>query len=170
MRKQTLRRLEALEKDERSRKQQQLSSCATTSFFCWRIVLAYYVGGLKSDTEDPGEAYARALNYESRDDYLEALFQEETTEINKRFKSAACRLFAQVELDLDRSPPSALTESFIRMVNQLPEQWLKWLKSSLQEERRRGPIGPEPNMLLEFICPQQEHRQGPVVRDDEAFA
>src|SRR3982074_2086318 len=115
MRKRTLRRLEILEKEELSCKLQEQSSCATTSFFCWNIVLAYYVAGLKSDADDPGEAYARALNYESRDDYLEALFQEKIPEINQRFKNAACRLFARVDLDLDRSPPSALSESFNSM-------------------------------------------------------
>jgi len=76
-------------------------------------VLAYYVGDLKPDDEDPGEAEARALNYESRNDYLEALFKGEKQEINERFKNAARRLFAQVGLNFDRSSPSALfnTES-----------------------------------------------------------
>jgi hypothetical protein len=134
MRKTARRRLELLEKEERSRKVQQQSSLATTSFFCWKVVLAYYVGGLKADEEDPGEAEARALNYESRHDYLEALFKGGTPEITKRFKSAASRLFAQVGLDFGCSPPSALFEAFVSMVNQLPERWLAWLKSNLQEE------------------------------------
>ena len=74
MRKRILSRVDVLEKEERSRKLDQQSSVATISFFCRKIVLAYYVGGLKPDDEDPGEAEARALNYESRHDYLDALF------------------------------------------------------------------------------------------------
>jgi hypothetical protein len=133
MRKRTFRRLEVLENEERSRELQQQSSSQTISFFCWKVLLAYYVGGLNPDEEDPGEAEARALNYQSRHDYLEALFKGQTPEISERFKNAARRLFAQVDLDFDRSPPSALFEAFVKMVNQLPEQWLAWLKSNLQE-------------------------------------
>ena len=103
MRRRTLRRLDVLEKEERSRKPQRQASLATMFFFCRKIVLAYYVGGLRSD-EDPGEAEARALNYESRNDYLDALFTGEEQEINKRFKNAARRLFAAVGLNFDRSP------------------------------------------------------------------
>src|SRR5262249_46119345 len=127
MRKRTLRRVDVLEKEERSRKLERQSSLATISFFCRKIVLGYYVGGLKSD-EDPGEAEARALNYESRNDYVDALLKGETQEINKRFNNATRRLFAQAGLDFDRSPPSALLDSFVRLVNQLPEPWLRWLQ------------------------------------------
>jgi hypothetical protein len=162
MRQRTLRRLEVLEQEERSHKLQQQSSLATISFFCWTIVLAYYVGGLKPDDEDPGEAHARALNYVSRDDYLEALFKEEIPEINKRFKNAARRLFAQVGLDFDRSPPSALFESFVSMLNQLPEQWLKWLKSNLREDCRSAPIGVGSHIPLEFFSLQQESRPAAI--------
>jgi hypothetical protein len=163
MRKRTLRQLEVLEKEERSRKLQQQSSLATTHFICWKIVLAYYVGGLKPDDEDPGEALARALNYESRDDYLEALFKGKIPEINKRFKNAARRLFAQVGLDFDCSPPSALFGSFVRMLNQLPDQWLKWLRFNLQEEGRSAPIGARSYIPVEFFCLQQES-QPPAMR------
>jgi hypothetical protein len=156
MRKRNLRRLEVLEKEERSRKLKQQSSWATISFFCWKIVLAYYVGGLKPDNEDPGEAEARALSYESRYDYLQALSNGEIPEINKRFKDASRRLFAQVGLDFDRSPRRALCESFVRMLNELPDQWLNWLKSNLQEEYRSAEIGAGPNLPLEFFHLRQE--------------
>jgi hypothetical protein len=63
MRKRTLRRVDVLEKEERSRKLDQQSLVATTSFFCRKIVFAHYVGRLKLDDEDPGDAEARALNY-----------------------------------------------------------------------------------------------------------
>src|SRR6516225_9569322 len=141
MRKRILSRVDVLEKEERSRKLDQQSSVATISFFCRKIVLAYYVGGLKPDDEDPGEAEARALNYESRDDYLDALFNGEKQDINKRFKNAARHLFAQAGLDFDRSPPSALCDAFVRLVNQLPEPWLRWLQSNLKEGCHSAPIG-----------------------------
>jgi hypothetical protein len=140
MRKRTLRRLEALEKEERSRERGQRSSLETIAFLCRKIVLAYYVGGLQPD-EDPGEAEARALNYESRDDYLQALFDEDKLEISNRFKGAYRRLFTQVGLNFDRSPPSALSKSFLRMVNQLPVQWVNWLKSELRACRSSVEIG-----------------------------
>jgi hypothetical protein len=154
MRKRTLRRVDVLEKDERSRKLDQESLAATTVFFCRKIVLAYYVGGLKLDDEDPGEAEARALNYGSRNDYLEALFNREKQEIDRWFKDAARRLFGQVSLAFDRSAPSALIDSFVRLVNQLPQPRLKWLQSNLQEACRSAPIGNSPNIPLEFFSLQ----------------
>jgi hypothetical protein len=140
MRKRTLQRVEVLEKEERSRKLEQQSSLATISFFCRKIVLAYYVGGLKPDDEDPGEAEARALNYESRKDYLDALFKGEKQEIKKRFKNAAGRLFSLAGLEFERSPPSALFDALVRLVNQLPEPWPRWLQRNLQEACHSTPI------------------------------
>jgi len=110
-------------------------------------VLAHYLGGLEPDDEDPGEAEARALSYETRNDYLEVLFKGEKSEINNRFKNAARRLFAQAGLDFDHSPPSALFESFVRLLHELPPQWMNWLK----EECRIAPAGTESNMPLEFF-------------------
>ena len=128
---------------------------ATISFFCRKIVLAYYVGGLKPDDEDPGEAEARALNYESRDEFLEALLNGEKQEINKRFKNAARRLFARAGLDFDRSPAGPLLASFVRMIDELPGQWFNWLNSNLEEECRGAPVGTGSNTPLEFFCPPQ---------------
>jgi hypothetical protein len=68
MRKTVLRRLEALEKEYRSREQRELSSLRKALFYIWEIVLAYHLGDLKSD-EDPGKAKERALKYPSGDDY-----------------------------------------------------------------------------------------------------
>jgi hypothetical protein len=172
MRKRNLRRVDVLEKEEHSRKLDQRSSVATISFFCRKIVLAYHVGGLRLD-EDPSEAEARALNYESRNDYLEALFKGEKQEINERFKDAARRLFAQVGLDFDRSSPSALFKSFVRLLDELPQQWTNWLKSNLQEECRSAPIGTRSNTPLEFfLSAAGDHllRSARVSRDDKAFA
>jgi predicted phage terminase large subunit-like protein len=160
MRKRTLQRVDALEKEERSRKLERQSSLATMCFFWRKIVLGYYAGGLRSD-EDPGEAEARALNYESRNDYLEALFKGEK-EINRRLKNAARRLFAQAGLDFDRTPPSALCDAFVRLVNHLPEPWLRWLESNLQEECRTVPIGTRPKIPGEFFGLQLQRSAGPT--------
>jgi hypothetical protein len=154
MRKRTISRVDVLENEERSRKLDQQSSAATISFFCWKIVLAHYVGGLKPNDEDPGEAEARALNYECRNDYLEALLKGEKQEINSRYKNAARRLFARAGLNFDRSPPSALFDSFLRFVNGLPGPWLSWLESNLQEACPSTPIGNPSNGPLEFFSLQ----------------
>ena len=145
------RRVDVLEKGERARQLEEHSSLATTFFLCRKVVLAHYLGGLEPDDEDPGEAEARALSYESRDDYLEALLKGEKSEINNQFKNAARRLFAQAGLDFDRSPPSALFESFARLLHELPPQWINWLTSSLQEECRIVPAGTDSNMALKFF-------------------
>jgi predicted phage terminase large subunit-like protein len=154
MRKRIRSRVDVLENEERSRKLDQQSSAATISFFYRKIVLAYYLGGLKPNDEDPGEAEARALNYGSRNDYLEALFNRERQEIDRRFKYAARRLFGQVGLDFDRSPPGDLIDSFVQLVKQLPQPRLKWLQSNLQEACRSAPIGNTSNRPLEFFSLQ----------------
>jgi hypothetical protein len=114
-------------------------------------IFAYYLGGLKPDDEDPGEAEARALNYKSRDEYLAALLNGEKQEINKRFKKAARRLFAQADLDFDRRPARVLFAAFVRMIEELPEQWFNWLNSNLQEECRSAPMGTESQTPHEFF-------------------
>jgi hypothetical protein len=151
MRTKILRRVDALESEERSRQSEQQSSWATIFFFCWKINFAYYLGGLKPDDEDPGEAEARALNYKSRDEYLAALLNGEKQEINKRFKKAARRLFAQADLDFDRRPARVLFAAFVRMIEELPEQWFNWLNSNLQEECRSAPMGTESQTPHEFF-------------------
>lgn len=135
MRKTTLRQLEVLEREERSYQRKHQSSLETLAFLCWKVLLAYHLGDLELDEQDPGEAEARALKYDSRYDYLEALFNGEIGEINERFKEAARRLFGQMNLDFHRSPPSALSQAFVRLVNQLPEPWLQWIESNSQVSR-----------------------------------
>jgi hypothetical protein len=128
MRKTISRRLEALEQKHRSREEKELSSLGDARFYIWMIVLAYYLGDLKSDEKDPWEAYRRALQYPS---HYGALFEE--SEFCKRLNDAYRRLFANVGLDVDGTPPSVLFERFVTMVNQLPEQWLNWLRSNLRQ-------------------------------------
>ena len=48
-------RVEVLESEGRSRKLHRQSISKTISFLCWKIVLAYYVGGLRPDDEDPAQ-------------------------------------------------------------------------------------------------------------------
>jgi hypothetical protein len=166
MRKRILSRVDVLENVERSRKLDQQSSLATISFFYRKIVLAYYVGGLKPDDEDPGEAEARALNYDSRNDYLEALLKGEKQEINRRFKNAARRLF----VNFDRSPRGAVFDSFVRLVNQLPEPWWSWLQSNLKEGCHRAPFG-RSNIPLEFsrLLSQRSGRATKLSRNSRVF-
>ena len=133
MRKTTLRRLEALEKEERSREQQKLVPLRTARALVLHIVLAYYLGGLEPDENSPGDAHARALNYPSGPVYFHELIKKDYSEIGKRYYDAYRRLFAKVGLDIDSAAPSVLCDAFVTMVNQLPEQWLNWLKSHLQE-------------------------------------
>ena len=128
MRKTINRRLEALEQKHRSREEKELSSLGDARFYIWMIVLAYYLGGLKPDEKDPWEAFHRALKYPS---HYRELF--EVSELSKRINDAYRRLFANVGLDVDGTPPSVLFERFVTMVNQLPEQWLNWLSSNLRQ-------------------------------------
>jgi hypothetical protein len=132
MRKATLRQLEVLEREERSYQREHQSSLETLAFLCWKVLLAYHLGDLELDEQDPGEAEARALQYDSRYDYLEALLNWGIGEINKRFKEAGRRLFGQVNLDFDRSSRSALSQAFVTLVNELPAQWLQWIESNSQ--------------------------------------
>jgi hypothetical protein len=130
MRKTVLRRLEALEKEHRSREQKHQSALEEACMYIWRIVLAYYLGGLESDGEvDISDALARALNYRSGHD----LFKATDTEICERLNDAYRRLFAKVGLDFDDTPPNVLFDAFVRMVNQLPDQYLEGLRSNLRQ-------------------------------------
>ena len=127
MRKTALRTLELLETEERAGQETHQSSLAATAFLCWKVVFAHYLGDLKPDDEDPGEAGARALGYDSQYEYMDALFEGEIAEIKRRFKDACRRLFGQLDLDFDHSPPSASFEAFVSLVDKLPEQWLQWI-------------------------------------------
>jgi predicted phage terminase large subunit-like protein len=166
MRKTALRQLEALEREERSYQRNHQSSLETIGFLGWKVVLAHYLGDLKSDEEDPGEAEARALKYESRYDHLEALFNGQIAEINTRFKEAARRLFGQLNLDFDRSPRSALSDSFVRMVNELPEQWLQWLESNLQVSRNSRVFTQIGKAALQWVVTPDNHLLQRRIREE----
>ena len=140
MRKTVLRRLKALEKEHRYCEEQELSSLWTARMYIWRIVLAYYLGRLKSNEEGDSDANARALKYRSGDDYFEVILKvmhendiEALSEIVERYRDAYRRLFAKAGLDFDNAPRSALFDAFVTMANSLPDKWLHSLKSDLQQ-------------------------------------
>ena len=162
MRKTLLRRLEALEKEDRAREQKELSSLQEARACIWIIVLAYYLGGLKSDEEEGSPwkidkedeaaihvlrverlfaAHARALKC----DYLRAR-EKDVSEVLERFHDAHSRLFATVGLDFDSAPPSVLFDALVTMVDQLPDQWLNWLRSHLQDCCSNAEIAPGSNL------------------------
>jgi hypothetical protein len=91
MRKTALRTLELLETEERAGQETHQSSLAATAFLCWKVVFAHYLGDLKPDDEDPGEAAARVLGYDSQYEYMEALFEGEIAEIKKRLAHQVLR-------------------------------------------------------------------------------
>jgi hypothetical protein len=102
-------------------------------------VLAYHLGDLKSDEEDPREAEARALKYPSRADWFHVVLRamrkdiKDLSEIHERYNDAYRRLFAKVGLEFDDTPRKVLFDALVMMINQLPDQWLKWLRSNLQQ-------------------------------------
>jgi hypothetical protein len=129
MKTRTLRRLEALE-DHRLREQRALSSWYSPMLVTWWIVLGWYLGDLKKqDLGRPMDAYARALGYPSGYEYHHAFTKMDRSEIVERHHDAYRRLFAKVGLDFDATPRSVLFDAFIRMVNELPDEPLNWLKS-----------------------------------------
>jgi predicted phage terminase large subunit-like protein len=130
MRKTALGTLERLETEERAGQEAHRSSLIATAFLCWKVVFAHYLGDLKPDDEDPDDAWARVLGYDSQYEYVKALFEGEITEIKKRFKDACRRLFGQLGLEKDHSAPGASYEAIAGLVDKLPEQWLQWIESN----------------------------------------
>ena len=100
--------------------------------YLWEIVLAYYLGNLQSDA-NPSEAHARALRYSSSNEFSDALRKNDVPELQKRYNRACRKLFAKVGLDFDTTPPNVLFDAFVTMVNQLPDEWLNWLRSNLRQ-------------------------------------
>ena len=105
MRKTVLRRLEVLEKEHRYCEEQELSSLRTARMYIWRIVLAYYLGGLKSNEKDDSDANARALKYRPRYDFFEVILKvmhendiKALSEFVERYRDAYRRLFAKAGL------------------------------------------------------------------------
>jgi hypothetical protein len=141
MKKMVMRRLEALEKEHHSRELKEQSSFDAARIYIWKIVLAYYLGDLKPDDPDcpaemaPSQAEARALHYPSESEFYVAICKCDI-EILKRYTDAYRRLFAKAGLDFDTTQPNLLFDAFTAMVNQLPDQWLSWLRSKFRERCR----------------------------------
>jgi len=158
MRQTNLRRLEALEKEHRSRERNhdgtELPVTEMAKVYVSIIILAYYVGGLQQDAPpdrlercnispaksysgdscDALEAFARALQYPSAHDcFVAAVTRKELAELDKRINDASRRLFANVGLDVDKAAPNELRKALATMIYDLPERWLDWLKCTLQK-------------------------------------
>jgi hypothetical protein len=139
MRQRILRRLEVLEKGHRSREERELGSLRTALVYIWQVVLGYYLGDLEPDERYPSDAEWRALMFASEDDWYatfskaEKKDKEAILEMEERYNDAYRRLFAKVGLDFDDTPRHVLFSALVTMVNQLPDQWLKWLRSNLQQ-------------------------------------
>jgi hypothetical protein len=166
MKNSTVRRLKALEterssrqeEEERSRQREEERSrfekdrLQVARYLIIRIVLAFYVGGLKPD-ESPDDAYARALKYQSTQELITAtenLQESDLIELNKRIREAELRLYAQVGIDAERAPADALFDAFCKLANQLPEQWLDWLRSDLDEYVPYLEVGPGTRFPIVF--------------------
>jgi len=183
MRQRILRRVEALEKGHRTREQRELSSLQEALLFIWQIVLAYHLGDLKSDEKDPREAEARALKYASNDHYFGTILKvvndrdiEAMSEIRERYTDAYRRLFAKVGLDFDKTPRNVLFDALVTMVNQLPEQWLNWLRSNLQQRCHHAEVAAGSNLPRRLSADNtfpftggQSH-EGPTDGDEQPFA
>jgi predicted RNA-binding protein Jag len=132
MKKDVLRRLDALErqrvKNQKAAERQCFLNAAS------RIVLAYYLGGLKPK-ECPWEGYARALKFQNSDDLFRALVEALQTgnaaELRSRHDDALRRLFS--EFHYDRSSQEALDEAITKMAKHLPDQWRAWITELVEE-------------------------------------
>jgi hypothetical protein len=114
MSKTIIRRLEALEKEHRAREHRELTSFIEARMYIWRTVLAYYLGDLKPNENYVSDANARALKYESGQEFFEVILELEKndihtgTDIPERYWDAYHRLFKKVGLDFDKSSPDVL--------------------------------------------------------------
>ena len=95
-------------------------------------VLAYYVGRLEPD-EGPISGWARALNYQSPKELIDALSKNDQQEVDKRTHAALLRLYAQVGIDADGASERALFDALLKLANQLPKQWLERIESTCRD-------------------------------------
>jgi hypothetical protein len=88
-----LRRLEALEEKYRSYEQKEWSSLRTARTYIWMIVLAYYLGDLRPEDDDPHSAYDRVVKLPRDHDFSAASIQKAGLEYRNRLNDAYCRFF-----------------------------------------------------------------------------
>jgi hypothetical protein len=133
-----IRRLESLEKEYPARERKDSLGLARN--LLWRVVFAYYLGDLKWDErweeeeeeqlDEHSGAFLRALKYPSDLAWREAM--NDMQSLVSHFQDAYNRLFAKVGLDFANTPRTVLFDAFVRMVDDLPDGWLNWLRSRLQ--------------------------------------
>jgi hypothetical protein len=140
-----LRRLEALEKEHRSYEQKERESLGTALMYIWTIVLAYYLGELQPQDDDPFDAFARALKFPH------GLMPISDSDSANRVIDAYDRFFASRSLD-NETPVSELFDAFVISVNQLPDQWLNWLRENLQAYCSNVRIAPGSNLPRQISC------------------
>jgi len=125
-----IRRLESLEKEHRIFKQNEKSSLDDARICLWIIVLAYYVGDLKPEHDDPSNAHNRALKYPPNF-CLDPESEDHRIDHFKRTYDAYRRFFAARGVVGD-APLRVYFDTFVTAVNELPAQWSSWLRSNLQ--------------------------------------
>jgi hypothetical protein len=140
-----LRRLEALEKEQRSYEQKERESLETALMYIWVIVLAYYLGDLQPEDDDPFDAFKRVLKFPPDHEPISDL------DYTNRLIDAYRRFFASRSLD-DETPVTVLFDAFVISVNQLPDQWLSWLRDNLRAYCSNAMIAPGSNLPRQVSC------------------
>ena len=132
MRKQLLKRLEALERQRIANQDAAEREC----FFnlARMVVPAYFLGGLKPKGSI-GEAFGKALGFRGGDDFDQAFAQllkgGNVSELRKRGDKAFRRLFS--DFGYDGSSPQAFQRGIIRMADHLPELWKAWIMKEVKQ-------------------------------------
>jgi hypothetical protein len=132
MKKTVLRRLDALEQEERSRQRREESLFDAGRIRVWTIILGYYVGGLEPENDYPHWALERALKESPNKVFPAVITEEYYLDIQRRYHDAYRQLFTACELDFDQAGRNELFEAFVPLVDRLPEKWLSWLRSDLE--------------------------------------
>jgi hypothetical protein len=172
MKKNILKRLEAIEEVKRAwyAARRHQVSCVITQVTTF--LFAYYLGGLQeSDVAwSSGDclwerslrnAFARALNYTDHNEYFSALLKcwrphfkgkqpdpKDLADIEERHYQALTRLFEQVGLDVDRSPFSLLSKALDDLLNRMPAEWLNMLERNLRQDCPDLGIGEGPGLSV----------------------
>jgi hypothetical protein len=126
-----IRRLDSLEKEHRIFKQNEESSLDEARTYLWIIVLAYYVGDLKPEHDDPFKARDRALKYPPNFSF-NPRSEEQASDHLMRTYDAYRRFFAARGV-VEDAPLRVYFDAFVTAVNELPAQWSSWLRSNLQQ-------------------------------------